>query len=407
MLLEAFQDPDVHRFERLAAVVRQDPAALPAPAALARACGLARPALDALVTRHAHRAAAAWLERERTRAACRELAAPRRKIAVAAERAGFASPAAFGRACRRHLRLTPEQYRRLGSALGFDLSLPPRFRPANVLDYHRRDPQSPCEQVHGRRIFKALLTPDGGAVLEIALDARFARCRAHAKRRLGRASMRLLHDTALRLLGLAADVSGFERDAAREPRMAALIARRPGLRLPLAATVFDGLCWAIVGQQINLAFASALRRDLIALAGTPVDRMRAHPSPAQIASVDVGALRRKRFSRAKCAYLTEAARAALDGRLDLEALADGSALRAEAALTAVRGIGTWTARYVLMRGCGFADCAPVGDVALAAALQRYAGLAERPSHGEVEDLMRPFSPHRSLATFHLWASLKD
>jgi 3-methyladenine DNA glycosylase/8-oxoguanine DNA glycosylase len=162
-----------------------------------------------------------------------------------------------------------------------------------------------------------------------------------------------------------------------------------------------------VGQQINLAFASALRRDLIALAGTRVEGMHAHPSPAQVAAVDIDALRRKRFSRAKAAYVTEAARAALDGRLDLEALAAGSAPRAEAALTAVRGIGTWTARYVLMRGCGFADCAPVGDVALAAALQRYANLPTRPGHAEVETLMSRFSPHRSLATFHLWSGLKD
>jgi 3-methyladenine DNA glycosylase/8-oxoguanine DNA glycosylase len=73
----------------------------------------------------------------------------------------------------------------------------------------------------------------------------------------------------------------------------------------------------------------------------------------------------------------------------------------------LRGVGTWTARYMLMRGAGFADCAPVGDVALAAALQKLVGSAERPAPVEVEALMRPFAPHRSLATFHLWASLKD
>jgi 3-methyladenine DNA glycosylase/8-oxoguanine DNA glycosylase len=86
---------------------------------------------------------------------------------------------------------------------------------------------------------------------------------------------------------------------------------------------------------------------------------------------------------------------------------DGSALAAERELTRVRGIGVWTARYMLMRGAGFADCAPVGDVALAAALQKLHGRDARPAAGEVETLMQSFSPYRSLATCHLWASLKE
>lgn len=398
------QHDDTERFLRLASVVRRAPATT--AAALARACRLGRGELETLVARHAHRTAADWLERERTLAACRVLERRGARVTVAAERGGFASPAAFERACRRHQRLTPAGYRALGSDASFALSLPRRFHSASVLAYHGRDPDSECERVRGPRIFKALLTPDGPAVLEIALAGNRAVCRAHGAR-LGGDGMRLLHRTALRMLGLGADVAAFEKQATGDRGMARLVARRRGLRVPLAATVFDGLCWAIVGQQINLAFASALRRDLIALAGTRVDGMRTHPTPAEVARIDVAELRRRRFSRAKAEYVTEAARAALDGRLELDALADGSAVAAETALTAVRGIGTWTARYVLMRSCGFADCAPVGDVALAAALERYAALPARPSHDEVETLMHRFAPHRSLATFHLWASLKD
>src|SRR5690606_7782213 len=162
------------------------------------------------------------------------------------------------------------------------------------------------------------------------------------------------------------------------------------------ATGFDALCWAIIGQQINLAFASALRRELIELAGPAIGRMRAHPAPAAVARIDLADLTRRRYSRSKAEYLLTAAQATADG-----------AVAAERRLTELRGIGTWTARYMLMRGAGFADCAPVGDVALAAALQRHVGAAARPAPAEVDALMRPFAPHRSLATFHLWASLKD
>ena len=71
-----------------------------------------------------------------------------------------------------------------------------------------------------------------------------------------------------------------------------------------------------------------------------------------------------------------------------------------------RGIGTWTARYVMMRG-GFADAALVGDSALATALQRLHKLPERPDAEQTGKLMQAFAPHRSLATMHLWNSLKD
>jgi 3-methyladenine DNA glycosylase/8-oxoguanine DNA glycosylase len=60
----------------------------------------------------------------------------------------------------------------------------------------------------------------------------------------------------------------------------------------------------------------------------------------------------------------------------------------------------------MLRG-GFADAAPVGDSALATALQKLHNRAERPEHDEVHKMMLDFAPHRSLATMHLWTSLKE
>ena len=59
-----------------------------------------------------------------------------------------------------------------------------------------------------------------------------------------------------------------------------------------------------------------------------------------------------------------------------------------------------------MRGFGFRDCVPVGDAGLTLALQRWFGLDGRPDGAETLRLMAPFANHRSLATFHLWSSLK-
>jgi 3-methyladenine DNA glycosylase/8-oxoguanine DNA glycosylase len=68
----------------------------------------------------------------------------------------------------------------------------------------------------------------------------------------------------------------------------------------------------------------------------------------------------------------------------------------------VRGIGTWTANYVMMRGCAFPDCVPAGDSALSASLREYFALDHHVDANETRALMERFAPWRSLATYHFW-----
>jgi AraC family transcriptional regulator of adaptative response / DNA-3-methyladenine glycosylase II len=208
------------------------------------------------------------------------------------------------------------------------------------------------------------------------------------------------------MLGLNGEVTAFEKRLAEDSSTRHLL-RRKGMRVPSIPTGFDGLCWAIIGQQINVKFAAALRREIINLGGERTEGgMIAHPSPERVVDIGASALKKRRYSGSKADYLIGAAREVAEGKLDIENLPEGSAVAAEKRLTAVRGVGTWTARYVLLRG-GFADSAPVGDSALATALQRLHKREDRPDHDEVHAMMAAFAPHRSLATVHLWASLKD
>lgn len=401
------EDADAALFEGLAARVRAAPSNYSDAAALARACGVSQTKLGELTRVHAHMTPAAWLKREHVRAACRLLLETEQRVVDVGHAAGFESESAFHRQFFALARMTPGAYRGLHGASVFLLQLPPGYRAAEILAYHARDPASPCERVQGATIFKALAVPGGPVVLEISLEEEAAWCRVHAVRTLELHGVAAVHAAALRMLGLTADVTVFEARAGRTPELGALVARRRGLRLPLTPTVFDGLCWAIIGQQINIAFASALRREVLGLAGEPIGEMRAHPPAERVADLTVDALAARRFSRSKAEYLIGAAAAAASGALAVESLADASAVTAERNLERLRGIGQWTARYTLMRGAGFADCAPVGDVALAAALQRLTAAAERPMPDQVDALMRPFAPHRSIATFHLWTSLRD
>ena len=157
---------------------------------------------------------------------------------------------------------------------------------------------------------------------------------------------------------------------------------------------------------MNLAFAYAMRRRLTALCGGGLQHgLRTHPVPAQVAALDPAELKPLQFSRSKADTSS-----AWPGRWPT-APAPGAASRrlghlGGPALGAERGIGPWTTHYVLMRGCGFGDCVPLGDAGLTLALQRHLGLDHRPTVKETAEFMAPFAPHRSLATFHLWASLK-
>jgi AraC family transcriptional regulator of adaptative response / DNA-3-methyladenine glycosylase II len=332
--------------------------------------------------------------------AARSLLGGNDKVVDVGFESGFESESVFHRQFLSLARMTPGAYRALNGSSIFLLQLPAGYRAKEVLAYHARDPEGLCERSEGNKIWKALSTEDGPVILELSFEKEGVWARLESKNKLGPASMTFIHQAALRMLGLNNDVSGFET------RHAAFAAPRRGLRLPNLPTAFDGLAWGIIGQQINVKFAGSLRRDLILLAGDKVGDMRTHPTPERVADLSIAKLHARRYSRSKAKYLIGAAQTIAQGKLALESLPQGSALAAEKKLTALHGVGTWTARYVMMR-TGFADSAPVGDSALAAALQKLHKLPERPDHEQAAKLLADFAPHRSLATMHLWTYLKE
>jgi AraC family transcriptional regulator of adaptative response / DNA-3-methyladenine glycosylase II len=400
------EDEDISLFEGLALRVRAAPYDFPDAPALAKACGVSLTKLGDLFREHAQLAPAAWLRRERVRGASRQLLETAERVVEVGYGAGFESESVFHRQFLALTRMTPGAYRAMNGASVFLLHLPSGYRSQEILGYHARDAQSPTERVEGNRIFKALLTPQGPVALEVSFENEGAWIKTHGIEKMNRETAALLHNSALRMLGLNNEVTVFETRMTKDGQFAPLFAKRRGLRVPSIPSGFDGLCWAIIGQQINVKLAGALRREILNLAGEKIGDMRAHPTPERVVDLGAARLAKLRYSRSKAEYLVGAAREVAEGRLGIEALPDTSAIAAEKKLMAIRGIGKWTARYTMLRG-GFADAAPVGDSALATVLQRMHKLEERPDADHAETLMRDFAPHRSLATCHLWASYRD
>src|SRR5258705_2954844 len=170
-----------------------------------------------------------------------------------------------------------------------------------------------------------------------------------------------------RLLGLDLDLDGFYRMAKADPALATLIEPLYGLRPTLAPTPFEMLVGSITAQQVNLSFAFACRARLIRRFGSPVkvgrETVWAFPEAARLAQARVQDLRALKYSTRKAEYIRDLARAVVAGALGLDAISSAPTETVIARLTALRGLGRWTADWFLARCLGRGGICPACDLA--------------------------------------------
>ena len=395
-------DPVLADIETLVAEIRAQPAAFPDVRAIVRRSGFGSTRLFELLRLHFHTTPADVLLRARLAAARHRLATTAEPLLPLAHAAGFESLSVFHAHFRRCHGLAPSAYRDLAGATGFKVDLPPGYPLGYLRRALGRDPHAVSEKLAGDRWTAALRLADASVVvLTLDLTATAIRVRIVSPLPSPAATFEV-HAIVIGLLGLDQDAAGFAR-LARRLGLARLVAGRTGLRPGRTPSVFDGLLWSILGQQINFPFACQLKRRLFLLAGEPLDDgLVAPPTPAAIAALDPARLLPLQFSRQKADYVVSIARLVASGQLDLAALRHTSATRAERTLLAVRGLGPWSVNYLLMRSLGFADCVPLGDTGVTSGLQALLKLDERPDVDATRRLMAMFAPYRSLATAHLW-----
>jgi len=291
----------------------------------------------------------------------------------------------------------------------FTLDLPAAYDAGHAFAFHGRDAGGLAEQVADGRIRKGVLLDGVPVLLDIAVHDGRADCTVDAD---GGALPARARAALENMLGLRIDPARFAAQVADDGLFGPLVRRQPGLRVIQSATVFEALTWAVIGQQINLSFAIALRRSFIEQAGRPhASGLWCYPEAVDVARLDIEQLTSRKFSRAKAETLLRLARLVADGELDLEGLLDdGDVARAERRLLAVKGIGPWTVNYALLRGYAYPDCSLQGDVAVRTALGRLLGdpdPAHRPGIREAEALLAAYRPQRTMAAAYCWASLSQ
>jgi DNA-3-methyladenine glycosylase II len=211
-------------------------------------------------------------------------------------------------------------------------------------------------------------------------------------------------------LSLDIELEPFYRWAADDTALAELIARCYGMRPPQAPTLFEALVTSISAQQVNLAFATVTRSRLIRRFGQAMGldgrTFYAFPTPESLANAALQELRDMQFSWRKAEYIVNLARLVVMGELRLEEFPQLTNEAVIERITQVKGLGRWTADWLLARGLGRADVIAAGDLGVRKAVGKFYFNGQTPSIEEVRTYAARWGAFQSLTVHYLLAGLR-
>jgi DNA-3-methyladenine glycosylase II len=213
-----------------------------------------------------------------------------------------------------------------------------------------------------------------------------------------------------RVLGLDQCLDPFYSMADVDPALSEIARTLRGLHLPQTATVFEALVLSIVGQGISAQAAKRLREVLIQAYGPSAEiagrKYYAFPYPDRLAGAGMNGLRSIGLTKAKAESVLSIATELAEGRLDLESLRGRPDEEAIRILTGIKGVGPWTAQWVLIRGLGRPDGFPCTDIALLRAIAMLLGKEGPVKPSEALEYSLRWSPYRSFVTAYLFAAYR-
>ncbi|MBY0121532.1 DNA-3-methyladenine glycosylase [Bacillus sp. S/N-304-OC-R1] len=208
------------------------------------------------------------------------------------------------------------------------------------------------------------------------------------------------------------DLRGFYQVASQDNVLKTLAAKYYGLRIMCIPDLFEAIVWAIIGQQINLNFANTLKKRFVEQFGESLtfegETFWVFPSFERLASINVDDLRKLQFTLRKAEYIIGVARAMTNGEIAKEVLLQKNNYHhIKNSLMSIKGIGAWTADYVMMKCLHYPTSFPVADVGLHNAIKNILDLERKPTLEEIEKYAAGWDGWQAYATFYLWRSLYD
>jgi DNA-3-methyladenine glycosylase II len=211
---------------------------------------------------------------------------------------------------------------------------------------------------------------------------------------------------------LGRDLRSFYQIAQQDKVLQSIVLKYDGLRIIGIPDLFEALTWAIIGQQINLTFAYTLKKRFVEHFGESLtfegDNFWVFPSPEKIVSINVDELRDLQFATRKAEYIIGIAKAITDGKLTKEMLQQKEDYeQMKKLLIEFRGVGEWTADYVIMKCLQDPVAFPIADVGLHNGLKYQLALERKPTIEEIKELATNWDGWQAYATFYLWRSLYE
>ena len=208
-----------------------------------------------------------------------------------------------------------------------------------------------------------------------------------------------------RIFGLRTDLTDFYKFARGDEKLSALSQRFRGMKPPRFPTLFEALVNAISCQQLSLTVGIILLNRLAEEYGVPFKSEKgisySFPLPERLAAANSNALRKLGFSRQKGRYLIELSQLVTQKKIDLDRLENLNNEDVLDQLYTLRGVGRWTAEYVLLRGLGRLALFPGDDVGAQNRLQRLFNLKKPPDYDTVKVILKQWHPYGGLIYFHL------
>lgn len=185
-----------------------------------------------------------------------------------------------------------------------------------------------------------------------------------------------------------------------DPVMRRIIARVGPCQLKQHPRYFVTLCDSIISQQLSGRVAEVIFERFADLCP------RHRPTPQAVVRMPLARLRSAGLSKQKASYLKDLAKGFLDGRIRTSGFMRQSNEDIIAALTAIHGIGRWTAEMFLMFSLNRLDVLPVDDLGIKKAIQQAYGLRVLPKPATIRRIGRPWRPYETIACWYLWRSLR-
>ncbi len=270
-----------------------------------------------------------------------------------------------------------------------------RRRPHNLID--RWDGET------YRRTLVLMEDPVEVAVTQVG-SPDLPRIRVDVQGRALRSNRKQAITTALQqLLGYRIELAAFYRLAAHDAILGPLAQRFRGLKPPRFPSVFEGIVNAIACQQLTLTLGIHLLNRLTETYGLTATAGGGHafPRPEELANLTPPTLKRLGFSRQKGQAIMELAQLGDAGQAELEGLTGVPEVKALARLRELRGVGRWTAEYVLLRRFGRMDVFPGDDVGARNNLRRWLGRTKPLDYAGVGRALARWRPYKGLIYFHL------